>query len=848
MDEKVKFPIKPLDIKIDCGEDSYWHIKPMDNVVGSAFKVIKELCPHCEARWKDSGAKYRKKYLIPYSLTIYQKTAFITDRDTAKSDFKIRKAIWFDYFIEKSPKFFFLWLIISLVASFSIIIFSNDNILLSLANSGFPPYKELDTISEIFNAIIVSVILTITFIFLLIYVIYCFLGYLKKESYFLKVSSEKFPYFKYPESTTAVNIIDKIEISSDKKGDLHSFKVKGLMDEWLGFKDMYSCYLSVPYKQKDIWPVYDETAKKVACQNCGVKILVATATKNNGVCAQCVTIPLSKRNSKGDIDNELTNEEINSEKDETIPSLLVLPPALEKPGKEHVTKKEVVEIIKNHSFEQLCDLIDALPFEALTLDEPDHWTTSHERFLRFCIQMTLVLISYESERKDHPSYGLPDLHAEKLAAKLLEKFLVRIRQQKHDKFSQSARERLISFGKSLAILNYYRDAFECLEFFKKVAKKDHDDLSFWMWSCLHDIAKETQAPDDIFKAIMAAYEVTGDSKSRISEAVVSARETLSQMANNGHIGTEKLVDYKIQMIKAEYLKNADVFQGYEPIVDTIRDELDSLEKLVLALKHNNTFIVAAAAEVLGQFKDKRAVDPLINHVLNKESDLMTWEFTLTKALWALSEIGDSKAINAIEKFVQHEDNDVKMEAESAIEKLRTQNEYDSRDSSSISISSQSDIEYHEFINNQVIFKYPKDWEECAAEVGMLYAPPDVNLLGDDMTGQKDRDLGLYFTLNQLEEEKAPGKMIKELISLWKTTHPPYPNFRLLSVQKNGIKGATASCLAQYSYQLGDCVFEGTYYLAEKGLFFYTMQLFGTPERLDELGIIKDDILSSFQIC
>lgn len=164
------------------------------------------------------------------------------------------------------------------------------------------------------------------------------------------------------------------------------------------------------------------------------------------------------------------------------------------------------------------------------------------------------------------------------------------------------------------------------------------------------------------------------------------------------------------------------------------------------------------------------------------------------------------------------------------------------------VSSQREIEYHEFINEQVIFKYPIDWEECAAEYGMLFAPPDAKLLGDEATGQQDRDLGLYLVLSQVQEEKDPGQMIDQLISLWKTNHPPYPNFNLLSVQKTKIKGARAACLAQYSYQMGDCLFNGTYLLAEKGLYFYTVQLFGTPERLNELGNIKDEILNSLKIC
>jgi hypothetical protein len=154
------------------------------------------------------------------------------------------------------------------------------------------------------------------------------------------------------------------------------------------------------------------------------------------------------------------------------------------------------------------------------------------------------------------------------------------------------------------------------------------------------------------------------------------------------------------------------------------------------------------------------------------------------------------------------------------------------------------VEFYEFVNPQLIFKYPLDWERQETEVGMLFAPPDSTFVMDTDTGQQERDLGVFLVEQELPYTLPAGQILDQLTTMWTTTHPPYPNFNLISKEQKHVEGAEAAITVDYSYTIGPHFFEGVYVVAEKLPRILTMQIFGTPDRLKEIADIKDGILNS----
>lgn len=128
---------------------------------------------------------------------------------------------------------------------------------------------------------------------------------------------------------------------------------------------------------------------------------------------------------------------------------------------------------------------------------------------------------------------------------------------------------------------------------------------------------------------------------------------------------------KIDSIVNRYLVNVNAFKGYEPIYQAVKREIVNEDELIQCLKHGNLFIIAAAAESLGSIKSKKAVMPLINDVIKKESNLISWELALEKSINSLAEIGDEQAIEPLNELAnKYDDEGVKSSALKAIKSLK----------------------------------------------------------------------------------------------------------------------------------------------------------------------------------
>lgn len=161
----------------------------------------------------------------------------------------------------------------------------------------------------------------------------------------------------------------------------------------------------------------------------------------------------------------------------------------------------------------------------------------------------------------------------------------------------------------------------------------------------------------------------------------------------------------------------------------------------------------------------------------------------------------------------------------------------------------NEVKYHEFINSQIIFKYPRQWQKCAVEVGMLFVPPDSQLLEDPRDNKREHDLGLWLGLLGMSE-RDKGRSLSEVLqdqSSLTTTNPAYPRLTLLSQQAKHVEGAQAAMELGCTYQIGMHIFCATHVIALKRPCIYMMRLFGTPVRFSTLGNAKDVILDSLQL-
>jgi HEAT repeat protein len=90
----------------------------------------------------------------------------------------------------------------------------------------------------------------------------------------------------------------------------------------------------------------------------------------------------------------------------------------------------------------------------------------------------------------------------------------------------------------------------------------------------------------------------------------------------------------------------------------------ALEPLTNALKDISPFVRAAAAEVLGEIKDPRAVEPLIRAVLRD-----SYEYTRAAAAWALALMEDPRAIAPLITALSDAHPDVRTAAELALARM-----------------------------------------------------------------------------------------------------------------------------------------------------------------------------------
>jgi bilin biosynthesis protein len=156
---------------------------------------------------------------------------------------------------------------------------------------------------------------------------------------------------------------------------------------------------------------------------------------------------------------------------------------------------------------------------------------------------------------------------------------------------------------------------------------------------------------------------------------------------------EKTIDELIQD-----LKSTDEFVKEEAVGLLEFNAKDSLEPLIKALNDSDKEIRKGAAHVLGIIGDSKAIEPLIKTLSDKNKLVRREASTALShmgkeavdpliktlqdpdwkvrgaAVWALGAIGDSKAVNEVEKLLNDEKNFVVVGARYALDKLTNKKE------------------------------------------------------------------------------------------------------------------------------------------------------------------------------
>ena len=108
-----------------------------------------------------------------------------------------------------------------------------------------------------------------------------------------------------------------------------------------------------------------------------------------------------------------------------------------------------------------------------------------------------------------------------------------------------------------------------------------------------------------------------------------------------------------------------IMLSWHPYYDLFKERKDA-ERLIKVLETEKYwFARKKAAEVLGNMRNAKAVEPLITALKDEDGDVK-W-----KAVVALGEIGDKKAIDSLNNLLRDEDNDlIRGAAKEALEKIK----------------------------------------------------------------------------------------------------------------------------------------------------------------------------------
>lgn len=129
------------------------------------------------------------------------------------------------------------------------------------------------------------------------------------------------------------------------------------------------------------------------------------------------------------------------------------------------------------------------------------------------------------------------------------------------------------------------------------------------------------------------------------------------------------LDSKLYQIDQDNFDYCPIETGLPKILGEIGD-IKAVPILIRTLQDNTLFKESCysrvcAAKSLGQLKDKRATISLIDVLQND------WTESRKAAIWALGEIGDNRAIEAVAKFTEDEDLTIRETAREALTKLRS---------------------------------------------------------------------------------------------------------------------------------------------------------------------------------
>jgi hypothetical protein len=131
--------------------------------------------------------------------------------------------------------------------------------------------------------------------------------------------------------------------------------------------------------------------------------------------------------------------------------------------------------------------------------------TLPDRLFELCIHFCSILANYDVLRREHPEFRLPDeLPAKQLGDELISRFVSQLRRQRASDIVPAAGPRLLSFAMDLITAARNSEALDVLSVCQGTLGINRDEVSFWTWACLNNIASKTKAPEDLRRALAAA--------------------------------------------------------------------------------------------------------------------------------------------------------------------------------------------------------------------------------------------------------------------------------------------------------------------------------------------------------
>ncbi|MFH2046204.1 MAG: hypothetical protein ABIK92_13770 [Pseudomonadota bacterium] len=224
-----------------------------------------------------------------------------------------------------------------------------------------------------------------------------------------------------------------------------------------------------------------------------------------------------KENASRSSNSDKNDKERQSEKRITLPDVLA------KKGDMNIR-----DVIKSCSSNELQKIINELPIESLILDSTACSDVRlNDRLFQICIQFSSVLANYDSIRNENPDFKLPvDLPAFELSKNLIPRFVEQIKAQNTSDIFPAAGQEIFIFAQDLIKGGWNHEAFDCLSVCENIPGLNKNEVVFWSWASLHNIATKTKVRKIIKRALEASKKIPAGRREEVAKAIEWERKQL----------------------------------------------------------------------------------------------------------------------------------------------------------------------------------------------------------------------------------------------------------------------------------------------------------------------------------